>query len=197
MSLAKRKKPQAGDVIRIPITPETCLFGRVISTNAHASPYDDVWSDCILLYVFRHVSSTGVPPRLLLATDLLFPPVISSHELWKARRCEVVENRPFEPAEVLAQHCFVNLTYEPLRYYDEFGRQLPERVEPCGLHGVTTLLGIEVSIQEALQLPSLTAPPPAQPPARKPGRRKQPPTRIALDPDFSHAEHVGHTEDGR
>jgi hypothetical protein len=143
-------EPRDGDVLRIPIVPDRWLFGRVISTNAHAGAFDDSWSDCVLLYVFRHVSSTGVPPRPLLTVDLLFPPVISSHELWQQRRCELVENRPFEPGEVLAQHCFESMIWTPPRYFDDKGNRLSHRIEPCGMHGVTLLHGLEVAINDAM-----------------------------------------------
>jgi hypothetical protein len=150
MPSAKRRKPQEGDVVRIPIAPSQWLFGRVVSNRAHASAFDDTWSDCILLYVFRHISSSGVPPRPLLAADLLFPPVISSHEPWRMRWFEFVENRPFEPGEVLAQHCFKSIIWTPSRYFDEKGRRLTERSEPCGLHSLKTDYGLQVAIRESL-----------------------------------------------
>lgn len=151
MRQLKYKKPQVGDVLRIPVASGRWLFGRVISTKAHASAFDDSWSDCILLYVFRHLSSTGDPPRILLATDLLIPPIISSHELWQQKRCELVENRPFKLGEVLAQHCFEPPIWTPPRYFDDKGNRLSHRIEPCGVYALTTLHGLEVAIQEAVQ----------------------------------------------
>jgi hypothetical protein len=150
MPSAKRRKPQEGDVVRIPIGPSQWLFGRVVSLQANSSPFDDECGDCILLYVFRHISSNGVPPRPLLAADLLFPPVISIDEPWRMRWFEFVENRPFEPGEVLAQHCFKSFIWTPARYFDERGRRLTERSEPCGDQGLISDYGIQLAIQEAL-----------------------------------------------
>jgi hypothetical protein len=152
----QRRKPQVGDVVRIAIGPRQWLFGRVVSTNAYASAFSDFWSDGILLYIFKHVSSDGIPPRPLLASDLLVPPIISTHEPWKSRRCEFVENRPFEPGEVLAQHCFESPIWTPPRYFDDKGRRLEARSEPCGMHGATTLLGVEEAIREGLSRGSVS-----------------------------------------
>lgn len=150
MPSAKRREPQVGDVVRIPIGPSQWLFGRVLSTTAQASPFHDPRTLCILLYIFRHISSTGVPPRPLLAADLLIPPVISCREPWRMGWFEFVENRPFDPGEVLAQHCFESIIWTPARYFDETGRRLETRYEPCGLHGMITDHGLQEEIREAL-----------------------------------------------
>jgi hypothetical protein len=150
--MARRRKPQTGDVLRIPIGSGEWLFGRVVSTNAWPSAFDDSWSDAIMLYVFRYVSTDGVPPFPLRASDLLFPPMICTHELWQSKgRCEFIENRAFEPGELLARHCFENaFLFDPPRYFDGQGEQLACRTEPCGVHAATTLHGIEVAIRDAL-----------------------------------------------
>lgn len=150
MSPVKRRKPQEGDVARIRIGPDLWLFGRVVSTKAHASAFEDQEGDEILLYIFRHISSTGVPPRPLLAADLLCPPIITGDDPWRERWFEFVENRPFDPGEVLVQHCFASGIWTPERYFNERGTRLTERSEPCGSLSLTTNYGIELEIREAL-----------------------------------------------
>jgi hypothetical protein len=127
------------------------LFGRVVSTQAWPSPFDDSWSDAILLYVFRPVSTDGVPPRRLTTGDLLVAPLICSHEPWQEGRCEFIHKRPFEVGERLEQHCFENaIVFDPPRYFDGEGGELSRRTDPCGVHAVTTLHGLETELSGAL-----------------------------------------------
>lgn len=164
-----RKRPQEGDVVAAHIDQRGWIFGRVVSTKAHADPYGS-WTGLILLYIFRHICPQPMPPHPLLTKDLLFPPLIVDGEPWSKGFLGCVEHRPFEPGEKLAVHCFRNnVVFTSEKYFDEFGRELPQKIEPCGFQGLITLHGLESLIHEHLALdvpvsdgprPFTTLPPP-------------------------------------
>jgi hypothetical protein len=146
-----RTKPKPGDIFAVVLEPDhRVVFGRVICTDAHASAFREGWSGANLIYLFRPVSDSRVPPRTLSVDNLLCPPILTSNEGWSHGAFETVGNREFEAGERLGLHCFEIAVFNPPRYFDERGNQLPRRLDPCGQLGITTLRGIERLVGNAL-----------------------------------------------
>ena len=144
-----RKPPQVGDLFRMRLPDGTYLFGRVVDTNANAGGFPNA----VLLYVYSHRSATPEPPgpALLRPHSLLIPPVMTNRLPWSKGYFETIVNLPLEPGEKLPQHCFESFGMQ--RYFDERGRELKGRVEPCGQFGLHSYRTIDDAISETLGLP--------------------------------------------
>lgn len=147
-----RRRPVVGDIVAMRIEGVGWVAGRVVSLEAHASAFD-AWSDAILFYVFRRVSPEPMTAPFLPVREFLIPPLMTGYELWQQGYVRLLENRPLLEGERLKQHCFASLI-NPGTYYDERGHELDRRYEPCGSHGLTTLVGVDDAIRTALGLPS-------------------------------------------
>jgi hypothetical protein len=146
-----RKKPKPGDIFAVTVEPDLqVVFGRVVCTDAHASAFREGWSGANLIYLFRPVAESRVPPRTLSVDSLLCPPILTSNEGWSQGAFETVGNREFEAGERLGRHCFEIAAFNPPRYFDERGNELSKRSDPCGQLGITTLRGIERLVGGAL-----------------------------------------------
>lgn len=143
-----RKRVVAGDVFVMQPPDGRYLYGRVISTQAS-------WGASVaanLIYVFKTRSDTKtVPHRAGLGTDrLLIEPAVINRLPWSRGYFETVANLPFAAGEVLEQHCFED---SGGRYFDEAGRQLPQRIEPCGFRGLHSFRTIDDLVSKALGIP--------------------------------------------
>lgn len=146
-----RKRVRPGDIFAMLPPDGRYLFGRVISTEAHAFSFDRL----ILLYVYDFRSESMLPPsdEILSPERLLIPPELTDRLAWSKGYFVTVENRPLEDADRLTVHCFRSLNDG--RYYDENNNRLPGPIEPVGIQGMTTVGGIEKEIAEALGIPIL------------------------------------------
>lgn len=144
-----RRPPKAGDVVGLHIDGFGWFFGRVIITNAKTSPFPGGW-ESILLYVFANRAVEPDPPKELTVDNLLIPPIIVSLQAWTSGRLMFLENRPFKRNEKLPVHCFESKIWSPVRYFDESGRELHHRIEPCGIHGLWLARGLDEQISQAL-----------------------------------------------
>jgi len=172
------KEPQVGDTVALHLDNLGWIFGRVASLNASCSPFPDLKETGILLYLFRGISQLPEPPDVLPVDQLLCPPLIVDSGLWRRELVLLVANRPFRPGELLEPHCFEAIMFTRPRYFDELGNELPAKVQPCGLLGITSEQGVERRIADALGLtvpPESCPPDPASPPDKVPVPTGEPP----------------------
>lgn len=146
------RQPREGDIVAFSVPEVGWLFGRVASTEARFDPDGLGWSGLIVLYIFCHTRAEPCPPNPLLVSDLLLPPLIVDSEPWTRGFFAKVGSRSFGPGEKLPLHCFMDKTFTTPRYFDEYANEIAERVEPCGDRSLTTLLGIERTVRQHLQL---------------------------------------------
>lgn len=157
----KRVTPKPGDVFAYLMPDGLYRYGRVIRVDAEVGGFPDG----ILVYLYRAVSRSKNEVPVLHASELLIPPVATNLQPWRLGYFEVVRSRRLEPADVLPQHCFYSDLFR--KYYDEYGRELPARVEPCGGFGLCTVLGIDNRVSEALGIPFSETPVAVERGARK------------------------------
>jgi hypothetical protein len=142
-----RKKPVPGDVFAMFMPGRGWLYGRVVATDALIGPFED----CLLLYIYRHVSGECRAPDDL-SPELLVPPILTDTFPWKKGYFKTIAHVPLRRDQLLPVHCF----YSPVRshYFNEKNQQLDHRTEPCGFYALTTERGIDGRISEALGVPS-------------------------------------------
>jgi hypothetical protein len=129
------------------------IFGRVIRVDAHCFA-----PNCILVYVFRYTSQVPVPPRRLLAKDLLIPPTTINRLGWSRSYFMTVERRAFEEGERLLVHYFVSGRQDRwgrTQFVDEDRRPVPRPPKGTlvGLSGLGNYLTIDDDVSRALGIP--------------------------------------------
>lgn len=145
---ATRKPPQPGDVFGLRIS-DRYMFGRLVTDQAFAG-----WSmpGAILIYIFRtSAEHLTAPDRSELATaNLLVPPMMTNRLPWTHGYFQTLASPPFSEGEVLPVHCFRSFNGV---YYDEWAKELPGPVEPCGDWGLHSYRTIDDEISDALGIP--------------------------------------------
>lgn len=148
----------SGDVVAFSIRCSTSnqevgwVVGRVILTDACPSEFKDVWASCVLLYLLPLCVTDPIPPpRPLLASNLLCPPMIVQPTIWTSGYARRVEQRPFERGERLATHCFYSPVSTPTKWFDEHANPLDRRREPCGMQELVLIEGVAGAIGDWLR----------------------------------------------
>ena len=121
------------------------LFGRVVDTEAKIGPL----LHCILIYVYRVRSRTTdiIPP--LKREELLCAPMMTNRLPWSKGYFETVAHRALATDARLSKHCFRDSRG---LYFDEFGNQLPQAIEPVGQWGLNSFRTIDDEVSKALGL---------------------------------------------
>jgi hypothetical protein len=145
-----RHDPHPGDVFCLKPMGRGFFFGRLIATDATASPWKDAWSGANLVYLYSVEFANPSPPAKLTPKQLLVPPFLTTNEPWKRGQFLHLEQRPITPEDRLPHHCFEYEVKKPVEYYDGFGQRITARIEPCGKLGLTLMPGIERAVDEAL-----------------------------------------------
>lgn len=149
-----RRPQRVGDVFTLRPGSRPYLFGRVIRTDANAGGFPN----SNLIYIFRVESDRPEPPdRAMLRPDhLLVPPIMTNRLPWSRGYFRTIASWPVGPGEALKHHCFEEPGRPPEyphRYFDEDGKRLPRRVEPCGDWGLHSFLTIDDAVSQALGIP--------------------------------------------
>ncbi|WP_332602558.1 Imm26 family immunity protein [Arthrobacter sp. S2(2024)] len=144
-----RKKPRLGDVFVLQMPDDKYSFGRVVSTSAMVG--GRIQSQLIYVFEIRSASK-DLPARSELRSDhLLVPPMMTNLLPWSRGYLETIAHLPFEPGEVLSQHCFYDSFFQ--KYVDELGNDLPGPVEPVGELGLQSFRTIDDAVSAGLGIP--------------------------------------------
>lgn len=134
--VASRCRVEDGDIGAVLIEGVGWLHVRLVSKRAEFSPLRPVGKDvCALIYVFNGVVADPFLRREFPVADLLGAPLLTGY-WWEDGFWLPVASRPFKAGERLAVHCILDRTMYKPQYFDEYGRILPDRVEPCSDSGV-------------------------------------------------------------
>jgi hypothetical protein len=79
---------------------------------------------------------------------LLIPPLVVNQKPWTMGYFERVARVPLAASDVLPVHCFYSAWRN--KYFDEAGRELPARIEPCGEFGLHSYLTVDDELSRAL-----------------------------------------------
>jgi hypothetical protein len=138
--VSSRCKIAAGDIGAVLLNGIGWLHVRVVTHRSAFSSFLPVDRDsCSLIYVFNGVAADPLLRKRFLVSDLLGPPLLID-AWWEEGFWLPVGSRPFEAGELLDVHCIVDTEPRLPVYFDEQGRILPHRIEPCaqaGIHGET------------------------------------------------------------
>ena len=136
-----------GDIFVLQVRKGEFILGRVVTTNARLGGFDNV----ILIYIYQTVTKkkSHIPP--LKSDKLLIPPLGTNQQPWLRGYFQTVAHEPLREKDVLRTHCFRDALTG--KYLDEQGRELEEKVEPCGEYGVASYRMIDYEVSKALGLP--------------------------------------------
>jgi len=145
-----RKKPKPGDVFVVQLRDDEYIFGRVIAIDADVGfkTFGNV-----LLYFYRAFSGSKGDVPEIDCHELLIPPVITNRLGWVRGYFETVCHRALAPEDVLEKHCFYDMVFK--KYVDEYGQELPQRMEPCGQDVLHSFRTIDDELSKALGIPTV------------------------------------------
>lgn len=165
-----RKRLRPGDVFVYKLEGRDFGYGRVIRTDCLFGGSRDT----ILLYIYNAFSPVKERIPEFSKDTLLVTPQLTNRLPWSHGYFETIENRPLGPDDVLKVHCFSTDIYIRRRYFDQDGKRLRRRREPCGSYGLSSYRGLDVKISLALGIqPNPDTLPPPPPPEHIQERRRQ------------------------
>lgn len=142
-----RKKLLEGDIFALRILDGPYMFGRVIRVAENGGP---MRVGFLLIYIYKATSDDKHVIPVLCREDLLIPPQPVNRLPWSRGYFEVVAHCPLTENDVLPVHCFKRYRKG---FVDEYGDPLPDRVEPCGIYGLSSYRTIDDDICRALGIP--------------------------------------------
>jgi hypothetical protein len=140
--------PERGDIFVVKPKGREYYFGRVINSDVKLLSWQGY-----LIYIYDSHSPSKESIPSLRRDRLLIPPQIIEPSCWKKGYLQRVDSRPFEPNEILPQHCFLDVVRKPKRYVDEHNIPVACKTEPYGVYGVALIRGLDKRICEALGIP--------------------------------------------
>lgn len=144
--LKKSYKPvEAGDIFVYKMKKHPYGYGRVIRTNVTMM---EAWGGIIMVYVYDAFSEDKNAIPTLNRNRLLIPPILINRRPWTKGFFETVAKLPLQKGDVLPVHCFHAIF--PTRYVDEEGKELRDRIEPCGVFGLGNEYTTDVELSRAL-----------------------------------------------
>lgn len=152
LSVLKKSRvpPKAGEVFAMRLPSNDYVFGLVIKANVPSGPAPMPGAN--LIYIYRDINKELNPPLALMRPDrLLLPPIWTNSLAWARGYFQTIRADDLQRFLLLDKHCF----FEGLgrKYYDEEGRQIPARIEPCGLWGLVSYRWIDDHVSDAFGIP--------------------------------------------
>ncbi|MCW5766803.1 MAG: hypothetical protein KIT68_12610 [Phycisphaeraceae bacterium] len=159
---------RVGEIFAIKFKGVGYFFGRVIRDDCAICPplFGGPWErekGRYLIYVYKDVSRRIEDVPDLRRDRLLIPPSIQlGNGGWTTGHFATVAFKPLTKEDVLPRHCFCLGMHRtdrwppgsgPEQYWDEYGRRLRKRTEPCGIWGVGGYGALENKMARALGLP--------------------------------------------
>lgn len=139
-----RKAPRPGDIFAMQLPNGKYVFGRVILTDL--SRERAPMPGAILIYVYRHLSSSKSPSLAQLRPDALaVPPIFTNRLAWTKGYFENLRQLPFRPSDLLERHCFLRWDG---RFLNLDGEVIPNRLEPCGDWALTSYRMIDDMVSD-------------------------------------------------
>jgi hypothetical protein len=142
-----RRGPEAGDIFVMLPPDGLFLYGCVISTEARIGPM----TGCILIYVYKHRSTTRLPVPELSPDQILISPIMTNRLPWRRGYFETVVHKELGEKDRLKQHCFRDSLRK--KYFDEFSHELDRPIEPTGIWGLASYGVIDYEVSKALGFP--------------------------------------------
>ena len=147
-----RKPVHPGDIFVLQVFDDEYLFGRVVRTDATIVSMRDV----ILIYIYNVRSRSKTPIPALPPDKLLIPPKFINRLPWSRGYFETVAHVPLQKDDLLPVHCFLMprpSERTPIKYLDEYDRELDRRYEPCGFQALGSFRTVDDDISKALGIP--------------------------------------------
>ena len=142
-----RKRPKAGDIFVFKMPKVDYVFARVIKTDALTGTK----AKLNLIYIYKAFSKDKHKIPKLDKHNLLVPPDIINNQGWLRGYFETIINNPLTKEDTLDKHCFLRIFDG--KYYDEYGNELPRKIEPYGYYAVGNYRTVDDDVSKALGIP--------------------------------------------
>lgn len=138
---------RAGDVFSMQYGEQRFLFGRVMKDDVLGGGFPN----SLLIYVYKAESESIDRIPALRKEELLLPPILMHRSGWRQGYLRKLRSEEVQSADLLNQHCFYCKAFK--KYYDEYGKELSERTEPCGDYSQADYIVLDREISAVLGLP--------------------------------------------
>ena len=152
--LRKSRKREPGDVFTYQLADLRFGFGLLVRADARFDPDDpcvDGTTGMYLIYIYDAFSDSMSRVPSLSKDKLLIPPLLTDRTPWTRGFFEKIAHWLLTPETRFDRHCFYSHAIK--RYFDESGRTLRKRFEPCGDRWIHSCFTIDQDICKALGLP--------------------------------------------
>lgn len=145
----QRRELGSGDVFVAQLDEDgTYRFGRVVKTREQTTAGPRFPGDALVYLFETPAESPSIGEADLSAKNLLMAPLFTMKWMWTKGYFRTLENVPFQPGELLEQHCFYSAG--PPMYVDEDDNELDGRREPCGWYSLSNFETLERDVMRAL-----------------------------------------------
>ena len=152
--LRKSRKREPGDVFTYQLSDLRFGFGLLVRDDALFEGDDPVEgpTGMYLIYIYNAFADSSLTVPSLTKDNLLLPPLLTDRTPWTHGYFERIAHWPLTSEVCFNRHCFFDRTYSKPSYFDEYGRRLPKRFEPCGDFWIHSCFTIDQDICKALGL---------------------------------------------
>lgn len=145
----RRRRRKPGEVFVFSVRPDEYYWGRVISLE-YKLGYD--WGFAILVYLYRVATRDTIEIPQLRREELLIAPRAVDTSPWRVGVFDTIAFLPLLPEDIWERHCFA-FPNAPGKYFDGFGNQVDGPFYPLGENSVSTYLGVDKLVSQALAIP--------------------------------------------
>lgn len=152
-----RSIPKVGDVFLVSPREGIYFYGKVLVSNIVRKVPDSFVEGKHVVFIFKgNTHGKNIDKYMPDYSNLLIPPAIVGDEYWKKGYFHTIANIPLTEEEKKLDFGFYKLHFKGNFFCKETGELLDKEPKILGMHGITTISGIGLEIEEELIInPSL------------------------------------------
>ena len=152
-----RSIPKVGDVFLVSPREGIYFYGKVLISNIVRKVPDSFVEGKHVVFIFKgNTHEKNIDKYMPDYSNLLIPPAIVGDEYWKKGYFHTIANIPLTEEEKKLDFGFYSIHFKGNFFCKETGELLDKEPKLLGMHGITTISGIGLEIEEELIInPSL------------------------------------------
>ena len=152
-----RSIPKVGDVFLVSPREGIYFYGKVLVANIVRKVRDTFVEGKHVVFIFKgNTHEKNIDKYMPDYSNLLIPPAIVGDEYWKKGYFHTIANIPLTEEEKKLDFGFYSIHFKGNFFCKETGELLDKEPKLLGMHGITTISGIGLEIEEELIInPSL------------------------------------------
>ena len=152
-----RSIPKVGDVFLVSPREGIYFYGKVLVSNIVRKVPDSFVEGKHVVFIFKgNTHEKNIDKYMPDYSNLLIPPAIVGDGYWKKGYFHTIANIPLTEEEKKLDFGFYSIHFKGNFFCKETGELLDKEPKLLGMHGITTISGIGLEIEEELIInPSL------------------------------------------